>query len=445
MSKLPSRQRLIRWVSGSLLTRLIMLLCRLLRNVVLAHILGPAARGVLSFAIAAAELMMIAMSVGLNTSIGYHASQASPLNRLKLFRYVVLLSVSLGSLMSLAVMALYAVPAITNNGLESLVKYAIPLSLIMPFLLVKALGMTCLNGFNRVGVFNYLRLLDSLVPLLLFLALWQWSGWSPLSAALLSWLAAIGCVAVLTLVALVKATITLPSDGEENSQRYTLTSIFDYGRRSYFDSVFQTLLLRSDHLIIGVMLGATPLGLYAMATTAVELLLIISEAATVPLFSYFQSRLKHQHEMDVIGITVRLTNIAVLLCGFALALFGKVLILALFGADFLGAYTVLLILIPGIVCLNFCAVSRLIVLGQNKPISVSKISGLSFFLNLILNILLIPIWHIEGAALASSVAYLCAAVLYYRTLTQTTTLTARALFLPRFQDFEVFRHGAQVR
>ncbi len=45
----------------------------------------------------------------------------------------------------------------------------------------------------------------------------------------------------------------------------------------------QQVLLRSDFLFIGALLGSTALGHYAMASAAAELLLIVPEAVTTPL------------------------------------------------------------------------------------------------------------------------------------------------------------------
>lgn len=435
IAKLPNRRDLISFVKSSLLTRLTMLGCRLARNVMLAHALGPANRGALSFAFTTMELILISCSMGLNTAIGYYAAQSQEAQRRDLSHKILMISIIFGSLMVAITLGLYFWPDILSGGKQVLEPYVLLIAAIIPLALYKILGLTFLNGIGAINFFNTLRLLDSLIPLLLFVILWQVVSWPAFQAGLISWLLAIILVTIAVAVTIKIQRFTLSPSVSVISSK----DLLSYGRRSYFDSVFRILLLRSDHFLIGIMLGAMPLGLYAMATTAVELLLVISEAVTVPLFGYLQSRLKQADEFRVVGMALRISTAIIIVCAAILALLGELLITLLFGADFLPAHTALLILIPGVICLNFCAVARLVVLGLNQPISVSQISGAAFSINLVLNLLLIPLWGIEGAALSSTIAYSIAAIMYFIKLRQITLLNASMMFILRMNDLRILK------
>ena len=64
--------------------------------------------------------------------------------------------------------------------------------------------------------------------------------------------------------------------------RASQNELLRYSARSHPDLLFQQVILRSDYLFIGALLGSTALGHYAMASAAAELLLIVPEAVTTP-------------------------------------------------------------------------------------------------------------------------------------------------------------------
>jgi len=73
-------------------------------------------------------------------------------------------------------------------------------------------------------------------------------------------------------------------------------------------------------------------------------------------------------------------------------------------------------------------------LGKNRPGTVSIISGSAFFLNMILNVIFIPIWGINGTAIASSICYGIAAVFLFREYRQITGTSALVTCLVTPQD-----------
>jgi O-antigen/teichoic acid export membrane protein len=93
-----------------------------------------------------------------------------------------------------------------------------------------------------------------------------------------------------------------------------------------------------------------------------------------------------------------------------MALIGEWLIVTLFGVAYQPAYPALLALLPGLFGLCYASILRLDLLGKDRPGSISLLVGLGALLNLTLNLLLIPIYGIVGAASASSIAYLAVTV-----------------------------------
>ncbi|KJK09963.1 MULTISPECIES: oligosaccharide flippase family protein [Pseudomonas] len=396
-----SRSHYMRHLLLSMGTRLAMIALRLLRNVLLARILGPSERGLFALLSTLPDLISAATSGGLNTAVGYQAAKQRSMGLL--LTQVLIFGCLVAGLLTLLCVALARA---FGNELEVTTQLGLLawlLLLAVPLTVLKSGLLTLHNATGGVGAFNALRLSESLAPLLLFLGLfWMWHN-AALEAALISWLLGISLVVVLGLFWLGRQhSIRLCWD--RSGQRELLS----YSAKSHPDVLFQQVILRSDYLFISAMLGSTALGHYAMASAAAELLLIVPEAVTTPLMKRL---LQQDAGMDKITpLALRLTATVMLGACLSMALIGEWLIVTLFGAEYQPAYPALLALLPGLFGLCYASILRLDLLGKNRPGTVSLMMGVGAALNLVLNIVLIPAYGIVGAAMASSIAYLAVTV-----------------------------------
>lgn len=392
-----SRSHYLRHLVLSMGTRLAMIALRLLRNVLLARILGPSERGLFALLSSLPDLISAATSGGLNTAVGYQAAQQRPMGLL--LSQVLIFGCLVAGALTLVCVTLLREFGLSLDITAQLGLLAWLLLIAVPLSVLKSGLLTLHNATGDVGAFNGLRLTESLVPLLLFLGLfWMWQD-AALEAALISWLVGIGLVVLLGLVWLGRQhRIGLRWD--RSGQRELLA----YSAKSHPDLLFQQVILRSDYLFIGAMLGSAALGHYAMASAAAELLLIIPEAVTTPLMKRL---LQQDAGMEKITpLALRLTASVMLGACLGMALIGEWLIVTLFGAEYQPAYPALLALLPGLFGLCYASILRLDLLGKNRPGSVSLMMGVGAAVNLLLNLILIPRFGIVGAAAASSIAYL---------------------------------------
>ena len=396
-----NRNSYLRHLALSMGTKLAMIALRLLRNVLLARILGPSERGLFALLSTLPDLISAATSGGLNSAVGYQAAKQRDLGLL-LTQVLVY-----GSLLA-GLLTLLCVVLVRQFGADLAVTVQLGLLawlllLAVPMTVLKSGLLTLHNASGGVGAFNALRLTESLAPLLLFLGLfWMWRE-QALEAALISWLVGIALVLLLGLWWLGRQH-RLRLRWDRGGQRELLA----YSAKSHPDLLFQQLILRSDYLFIGALLGSTALGHYAMASAAAEMLLIVPEAVTTPLMKRL---LQQDAGMErLTPLALRLTATVMLGACMGMALIGQWLIVTLFGADYAPAYPALLALLPGLLGLCYASILRLDLLGKNRPGTVSLLMGAGAALNLLLNVLLIPTWGIVGAAAASSIAYLAVTV-----------------------------------
>ncbi|MCP8635408.1 oligosaccharide flippase family protein [Pseudomonas mosselii] len=396
-----NRNSYLRHLALSMGTKLAMIALRLLRNVLLARILGPSERGLFALLSTLPDLISAATSGGLNSAVGYQAAKQRDMGLL--LTQVLVYGCLLAGLLTLVCVLLVRE---FGSDLEITVQLGLLawlLLLAVPMTVLKSGLLTLHNASGGVGAFNALRLTESLAPLLLFLGLfWMWRD-EALEAALISWLCGIALVLVLGLWWL-RRQHPLALRWDRGGQRELLS----YSAKSHPDLLFQQVILRSDYLFIGAMLGSTALGHYAMASAAAELLLIVPEAVTTPLMKRL---LQQDAGMErLTPLALRLTATVMLGACLSMALIGQWLIVTLFGADYAPAYPALLALLPGLLGLCYASILRLDLLGKNRPGTVSLLMGAGAALNLVLNVLLIPTWGIVGAAAASSIAYLAVTV-----------------------------------
>jgi O-antigen/teichoic acid export membrane protein len=273
------------------------------------------------------------------------------------------------------------------------------LLLAVPITVLKSGLLTLHNADGRVEAFNALRLLESLVPLLLFVGLWWVWRDQPLSAALVSWLGG-----TLLVVLVGGCWLRRWHDLRLRWQAGEQGQLLRYSAQSHPGVLSQQLMLRSDYLFIGALLDPAALGWYAMASAAAELLLIIPEAVTTPLMK----RLLQQGAgiEQLTALALRLTATVMLAACLCMALIGQWLIVSLFGAAYAPAYGALLALLPGLFGLCYASILRLDLLGKQRPGALSLLLAGGALLNLALNALLIAPLGIVGAGLASSIAYL---------------------------------------
>ncbi|WP_433887140.1 oligosaccharide flippase family protein [Pseudomonas vranovensis] len=392
-----SRSHYVRHLLLSMGTRLAMIALRLMRNVLLARILGPSERGLFALLSTLPDLISAATSGGLNTAVGYQAAKQRSMGLL--LSQVLIYGCLVAGALTLVCVALAREFGTELEVTTQLGLLAWLLLLAVPLTVLKSGLLTLHNATGGVGAFNALRLTESLVPLLLFVGLfWMWQH-AALEAALISWLLGLSLVVMLGLYWLGRQhSIRLCWD--RSGQRELLS----YSAKSHPDLLFQQVILRSDYLFISAMLGSAALGHYAMASAAAELLLIVPEAVTTPLMKRL---LQQDAGMDKLTpLALRLTATVMLGACLSMALIGEWLIVTLFGAEYQPAYPALLALLPGLFGLCYASILRLDLLGKNRPGTVSLMMGLGAALNLLLNVLLIPAYGIVGAAAASSIAYL---------------------------------------
>lgn len=178
-----------------------------------------------------------------------------------------------------------------------------------------------------------------------------------------------------------------------------------------YNTVFILLtisLYNVDLLLLRPLAGSHQTGLYKAALVIAEFLWLVPNAVQI-VFIHSTSELWSKGEVDeitrMVGRATRFTLVFTLLLAIGLAALAPEFMRYYFGVDFVDAVTPLLLLLPGV--LGFAVARPIFAVGQGKGELRTLIvaTGMAAVLNLVLNLLLIPRYGMNGAAVATSIGY----------------------------------------
>jgi len=203
-----------------------------------------------------------------------------------------------------------------------------------------------------------------------------------------------------------------------SSGKYTLSflvikDLFAYGFKMYLPNVVQYLQYRSDMLLVAYFLTPTEVGYYALSVNLVEVLRKIPTSTASLLFP----RAARLSASEAVALTARISRnvffiIFVLIIPFYLVV--RFIVIPIVGDAYIPVLSPFLILLPGMFGAGVLHLLMIYFYGRGKPTVVLRSFALGLFLNVILNLILIPRLGISGAALSSGISYtVCAGLLAF--------------------------------
>jgi len=169
---------------------------------------------------------------------------------------------------------------------------------------------------------------------------------------------------------------------------------------------FYLVLAHTDIIMLGKYLQPEDVAVYYAAVKTsglISLILFAVSALSATKFSELYAQKKHQQLHELFTGAARLTFWPSLLAGIVLLMIGKP-VLSLFGQTFIGGYLVLGILIFSVVLKAAAGPVDLLLNMTGHQDRCAVVLGCSAVLNIILNLLLIPLAGLEGAAVATTVS-----------------------------------------
>jgi O-antigen/teichoic acid export membrane protein len=211
--------------------------------------------------------------------------------------------------------------------------------------------------------------------------------------------------------------------------------VLRYGLPSAFGVLLTVAAYRLDAVLVGVLASAEEVGLYVSAAALVEVMYVLPDSAAHVLLG----RVRDDDGGLLTGAVARVVVILVAIGGALLAALGPVVMVLVYGDAFEDGWVALPWLAAAGVALTVWKLLVYDLAGRGDTVVRVHTGLLAVGLMLALDLALIPPFGIAGAAAASMVAYLGAAVAVARRWARATGSPASAIIGLRRGDLDALR------
>ncbi len=196
-------------------------------------------------------------------------------------------------------------------------------------------------------------------------------------------------------------------------------TLFSYGFPVILTAISSRLLIQTDTLMLTRMTSLEQVGLYQTALPLATLLTFFSAGILTIIFPLF-TELWHNNDKSKIEMYLKYIykylTLLMLPAVALLIIFSKSLLGIMFGQEYLAASTAMIILSLSVIFNILSSINLQSISAFGHPKDVSKIVLFGAIFNIVLNFILIPLFGINGAALATSLSYLLIFVLSWNRL-----------------------------
>ena len=387
-----------------------------LSRIIIARFLGPDEYGLISLGYAAlmigATLSLVGLPAGIQRYVSFYRGKGDE-GRIK---GTILGALKISVPMSLIVGAIFFFYAdwISINVFHSLELTPILkiFAIAIPFLVLTDNAIYATIGFQdvryRVYVVDLFQNIFKLLAIVALLVL----GFDVMGAAW-GWAITVVLTPFLAFYFLEKR--VFPIFNTEVKAIFIDRELFAFSLPLIFTAVAGMVMGWMDTLMIGYFLSASAVGIYNVALPTARLLTVVTKSIGVlltPVASELYARNREQELRIIYTVVTKWVLSLALPFSLLMVLFSESIIRIMFGTEYIGGSTALSIL--AFVSLFSVVLSPanyiLYTYGRTRIIMRGYFAGAS--LNFILNLLLIPMYGLNGAAIATGLSSLLVSVFY---------------------------------
>jgi O-antigen/teichoic acid export membrane protein len=182
-----------------------------------------------------------------------------------------------------------------------------------------------------------------------------------------------------------------------------------YGIQGQIANLATLFNYRLDQFLVAAFVTRAAVGHYTVAVGLSEAVWWISSAVAIVLLPRL-TEMESERASEVTPVICRNTLAISAVAALGMIVVSPAAIRVLFGEEFDPAFLPLVLLMPGIVCASATRVLGSYLFSQGRIVYNTYAVFIALGVTLVLDFLLIPWLEVEGAAIASSIAYGCALV-----------------------------------
>ncbi|HBF42919.1 MAG TPA: hypothetical protein DDW42_04690 [Desulfobacteraceae bacterium] len=408
------------------LTTIARFVLRIAKNVIISRVIGPSGRGILGLVTLVPDTLINLGHLGLGQAdLFYLGKRKYPLEK------VVGTNMVMAFLVGIALAGIgfivFNTPYFYKQDFNLINSFSVIIIALIPVLLFSHYMEFILFAIKDIHFINISDILRSLLPIIFFVVIYLVFH-EGIKAAVYSWILSSAIICMLFSVRLFRYVGRRPKFSLPYVKRGTL-----FGLKAYLGDLLNFLLLRIDYFFVSAFLGTRELGYYIISVSIAELIQSMPDAIVIPAIPIILGR-KNEDSQGFTPTVIRCIVAIVVVGCILVGVFGKIIISVLFGHKFLPAYLPLLFLLPGMIARSIYPILKTEIIGENRPIVVSILSGTALVCNILLNYYLLPKMGVTGAALSSSIAYWLATILALRIYIKSSANSVREVMLVRKKD-----------
>lgn len=399
------RSLLLQGAVGTFILRIASTGLALVTSIILARLLGVGNYGIFTYSLAWVWVLMMVSIMGFDKLLLRYVSTYHAKLEWGFIYGLVRRSFTISIIVSIIVMfAAAGIALIVQKSHDLTVTNSFLLSLLLlPIFILIRLHQSTLQGLHRVVIGQVPEMVIQPILFILFIFITFFVINRKLTApiAIIDFIMASIFVLIVLRYMLRKAFIQSIND---------VTPLYEM--KLWIRSTLPLLFLNSlyvinswaDVIMLGVIKGTELAGIYNVANRGAEFITFVLVSVNT-VFAPTIARLYTRGEIEELQRAVTLTAKVVLILSIPIALafifFGK-LFLLLYGQEFLRGNAALIILsVAQLFNAGMGSVGFLLIMtGHEKDAAIGV--GISAILNILLNAMLIPLWAIEGAAIATA-------------------------------------------
>ncbi len=400
-------------------------------QVIIARVLGPGPKGEIQVSIFLLTVVALIIGMGMERSIIYFLGQGRQTFQKIWANAVSFLLISTFAGYLILIPLVYLIRPIFGNIRFELILLVFA---VAPFDRLFSMQLGVFNGLGKLRKGNLFVLLQSFL-LMSLVALMAYQ-FMPSSEGVLT--AYIGSFALICIIVFVYWTIGGEVKPYVRPQADILGRMFIYGGKGQIGNIINVIARRIDLLIMNLFLGQASAGVYSAALNFGDLLLFLPYIISYVIFPHASRREEGQSWI----LTERATRLSFwfsIFLGLFLALAAPIMVPLIFSTDFTGAVRPLLILLPGMVFMASFRIMASGISGIGYPHIFSVCTVMAVAATLTLNLILVPRYQAEGAALASTSAYMLAFVSMLAFLRLKFKRSIKNFLIPNREDIIIIK------
>lgn len=383
---------------------------------IIARVYGPEGNGAYAVALLLPSILSTFLNLGIAPANVYYLGSGQVTVRSLLYANFHIYIILVGIGIVVGAIALFWKGAKFFPGVDQKVLWlaliAFPLGLLQGFL------MSIFQGLQQFRVFNIVLLAQPLLMLVLVGTL------IILNMRDISLLIGVNLLAglVVIILALWQLKPMLGTTQEAYQPRQYSRQALSYGWKAHLGNIFQFINYKVDIFLVNMFIGSAAAGVYVIAVALVEKLWLVSQAVGTVLLPYLSKLSSEEGKRKIITpLVCRWVLLVTLVGGLSLSVIVYPFTLLVFGSDYLESVLPALVLLPGIVFVSGARVLANDIASRGRPELNMYVSAVNVVCNVVGNLLLIPLYGLAGAAMATTMAYFLTLALTLLIYTQFTS------------------------